>query len=61
MSREKVFAAYKGDKFISVGTLKELSKELNTKISTLRFHSKPIYFSRTKEETSLRLYRVEED
>lgn len=61
MSKQKIFAVYKGDKFISVGTLKELSKELNMKIDTLRFHSKPVYFKRTKEETSLRLYEVEED
>ncbi len=53
--------SYRGDKFIDVGTLKELSVRNNIVISTLRFEASPTYAERTSYEDSLRVYRIEED
>ena len=35
MRKESVYAVYKGDKFIDLGTKKELAKRLNVKIGTV--------------------------
>lgn len=44
----KVFAIYKGDKFIDVGTVKELAKSLNVNISTIHFYNTKTYKERSK-------------
>ena len=37
------YAYYIGDKFITIGTLKELAKELHVKKETLHFYTTPAY------------------
>lgn len=41
--KQKVFAVYRGDTFIDVGTLKELSPRLNVKESTIRYYISQAY------------------
>lgn len=41
--RQKVFALYRGDTFIDVGTLKELSPRLGMKESTIRYYISQAY------------------
>lgn len=60
-NKQGIYAIYRGDKFIDVGTLKELSVRNNIVISTLRFEASPTYAERTSYEDSLRVYRIEED
>ena len=42
------YAIYKGDKFIDLGTLQELSEKLNVKPNTIYFYSTPTYRKRSK-------------
>ena len=41
--KQKVFAVYRGDTFIDVGTLKELSPRLRAKESTIRYYTSQAY------------------
>lgn len=43
MARQKIFALYKGDEFIDVGTVKELAKKRNVKPESIRYLSTPAY------------------
>ena len=40
---EKIYAIYKGDQFIDVGTMKELSKRQHKSIKTLHFYASKAY------------------
>ena len=42
----KVYALYKGDKFIGEGTLEELSQQTKLKKTTLMFYGSPAYKKR---------------
>lgn len=44
-----VYAMYKGDKFITEGTIAELMKETGLKESTLRNITMPAYFRRMEK------------
>lgn len=48
----KVYAVYKGDTFIDVGTIKELAKRLMKKETSLLFMSTPAYKRRHKENSN---------
>ena len=39
--KEKIYALYKGDMFIDLGTAKDLAKKRNVKIETIKFLSTP--------------------
>ena len=41
MSKEKLFALYKGDEFIDIGTAKELAKKRNVKPDFIKYLSTP--------------------
>lgn len=41
MSKEKIFALYKGDEFLGSGTAKELAKERNVNPNFIRYLSTP--------------------
>lgn len=41
MSKEKLFALYKGEEFIDIGTAKELAKKRNVKPDFIRYLSTP--------------------
>lgn len=42
MSQE-IYALYKGDKFLSVGTIKEIAEELNMNPDTVRYYGSGAY------------------
>lgn len=44
--RRKEYALYKGDKFIDIGTAKELSKLINVKPRTIQFYATPTQIKR---------------
>ncbi len=48
MAKENVYAIYKGDKFIDMGTKKELAKILNVKPETIGFLASPSQLKRLK-------------
>lgn len=42
----KIYAIYKGDTFLDIGTLKELAKKFNVKEKTIYFYSTEVYKKR---------------
>ncbi len=44
-----IYAIYRGDIFIDLGTLDELSKKFNVKKKTIEFYCSPTYQKRKKD------------
>lgn len=61
MSREAVFALYRGDEFVDVGTKKELAAKLGIKPESVGFLASPENARRNRSGNRLMAYRVEED
>lgn len=55
MNKEKVYALYRGEKFLGIGTKKELAELLNVKVETISFYGTPAYTKRTNLEKGRRL------
>ena len=45
----KIFGLYKGDKFIDVGTARELAERRNVKVRTIRYLITPAYAKKIKK------------
>ncbi len=50
MKKRKIYAAYKGDEFIDLGTKEELAQKLNTTIDYLSYLTTPTYKKRRKNK-----------
>lgn len=62
MSKENIYAAYKGDEFIDLGTKKELAKKLNIKPSSIHFYTTPTYRKRRENSpNSLIIIRIDDE
>ena len=59
MNKEKIYALYRGEKFLATGTKKELAELLNVKVETVSFYATPSYKKRTNEAKSRRLVCVD--
>ncbi len=59
--KRKIYALYKGDNFLDVGTLDELATRKKLKKNTLLFKASPTYSSRTKYSDSERVYFIFEE
>jgi UDP-N-acetylmuramyl pentapeptide synthase len=46
--KQKEYALYKGEKILSIGTIKEIAKELNVLPETIHFYQTPTYMKRLK-------------
>lgn len=57
----KVYAIYKGDKFIDVGTIPELSKRLGRTYSAIYFMSTPAAKRRDINYNRLIAYQIEDE
>lgn len=57
--KDKVYAIYKGDKFIDLGTKKELSERLGVKERTIKFYSSPSYLKRKAESKEPYMIAIE--
>lgn len=56
----KIYAMYKGDDCIAMGTIIQLSKQLGVSIQTIRFYLTPSYKKRVKKSKNRReLIKVE--
>lgn len=58
MSEENIYALYKGDDLIIIGSVNEISKALNIKNETVKFYMTPSYKKRTSEENGKRLIKI---
>lgn len=62
MKKENIYAVYKGDEFIDLGTKKELAKKLNIKLSSMKFLITPTYRKRIKNKNdSLIVIKIDDD
>ena len=59
MNREKTYALYRGEKFLGIGTKKELAELLNVKAKTVSSYATPSYKKRTNEAKSRRLVLID--
>lgn len=59
MNKEKIYALYRGEKFIAIGTKKELAELLNVKWKTISFYGTPAYKKRTNQAKSRRLVCID--
>ena len=59
MNEEKIYALYRGEKFIAIGTKKELAELLNVKVETISFYATPAYKKRTNQDKSRRLVCID--
>lgn len=48
MSKENIYALYKGDKFITEGTKKEIAEYTGLKVKTLSFYGTNAYLKRVR-------------
>ena len=55
---ENIYALYKGDRLIVIGSVAEISKALNIKEDTVKFYKTPTYKKRTSEENGKRLVKL---
>lgn len=56
----KIYAMYKGEQCLAIGTIIQLSKELGVSIQTIRFYLTPSYKKRVKKGKNRReLIKVE--
>lgn len=62
MKKETIYAIYKGDKFIFMGTKKECAEYLSVTPRTVYFYTTPTYQKRAKTEDNDRMIviRVED-
>lgn len=58
----RIFALYKGDEFIAVGTLQEISESTGKSIKSLKYMTFPYYKKKIKNSNNASmLYLLEED
>lgn len=50
----KVYAMYKGEECLGIGTIKELAEMLNVSIKTIKFYLTPTYKKRCKKSKNRR-------
>lgn len=59
MNKENIYALYRGEKFIGVGTKRELAELLNVKVETISFYATPAYKKRINQAKSRRLVCID--
>lgn len=59
MNREKNYALYRGEKFLGIGTKKELAELLGVKVETISFYNTPAYTKRTSPDKGRRLVCID--
>ena len=59
MNKENIYALYRGEKFLAIGTKKGLAELLNVKVETVSFYATPSYKKRTNEAKSRRLVLID--
>ena len=52
------YALYKGDNFLDIGTIKDLSERYNISVKTLRWYSTPCYKNKIKNKNNIKSYVV---
>lgn len=53
--KSKVYALYKGEELLEIGTKKELAERFGVKVKTISFYNTPAYRKRTSHAKGRRL------
>lgn len=64
VKKEKVYAVYKGDMFIDLGTKEYLAKKLNINPKTILFYTRPTYLKRVQQRGTKKpiiVIKIEDD
>ena len=62
MTKQRIYAMYHGDEFITTGTLMEIAAFCGLTYSTVRFYSSPTHKKRVKNKNKcLDVFRLEDD
>lgn len=56
-----LYALYKGDEFIDVGTLEELAERRHVNIKRMKDMASPSYHKRVNQDRSTLAYKIEEN
>ena len=56
--KEKVYAVYKGDILLGIGTTKELSEKFNVKRTTVRFWTTPANLKRAAKHKECKGHKI---
>lgn len=56
-----IYALYKGEEILSIGTSKEIATEMNIKEETVMYYATNAHKNRTSEENGRRLVKLEEE
>lgn len=59
MNKENIYALYRGEKFLAIGTKKELAELLNVKVETVSSYATPSYKKRINEAKSRRVVLID--
>ena len=59
MNKENIYALYRGEKFLAIGTKKELAELLGVKVETISFYGTPAYKKRINQAKSRRLVLID--
>lgn len=55
-----MYALYKGDSILTIGTIRELALYLEVKERTIKFYATPTYKNRNKKGNNYIVIRIEE-
>lgn len=58
---EKLWALYKGEKFITSGTIKEIAEETGKTFDGIMFLTYPAYKNRPDDGNKLQIYDIDEE
>lgn len=61
MYNPKIYALYKGDELLEIGTKKELAEKFGVKTETIGYYSTPTYQRRTNPDKARRLVALDEE
>ena len=56
-----IYALYRGEEFITEGTIKEIAKHQGIKPKSVEFYARPAYKKRTKGKNGKRLILIEKN
>lgn len=56
--KSKIYAAYQGEEILCIGTIKEISKKLNMKESTVTWHGNPAAQKRREKRKTGNLFMI---
>ena len=57
--KSKVYALYKGEELLEIGTKKELAEKFGVRIETIGYYSTPAYCKRTSPKKGRRLVALD--